>query len=57
MPWAVAWYADRPSVWIPLKYQDFMGMSDYAKLPGTLVGLFMTTPQPQRAVLFEHLQG
>ena len=43
MPWAVAWYADRDSVWIPNKFADFMGLSDYAKLPGPLVGLFMTT--------------
>ena len=43
MPWAVAWYADRDSVWIPNKFADFMGMSDYAKLPGPLAGLFLTT--------------
>ncbi len=43
MPWAVAWYADRKSLWIPNKFADFMGMSDYAKLPGPLAGLFLTT--------------
>ena len=43
MPWAVAWYADRKSLWIPTRYQDFMGMSDYARLPGPLAGLFLTT--------------
>ena len=43
MPWAGAWYAERPSVWIPNKLQDFMGLSDYARLPGPLAGLFMTT--------------
>ena len=43
MPWAVAWYADRTSVWIPNKLADFMGLSDYARLPGPLAGLFLTT--------------
>ncbi len=43
MPWAVAWYAERQSLWIPNHYADFMGMSDYSRLPGPLAGLFLTT--------------
>lgn len=42
MPWAVAWYADRKSLWIPDKYRDFMGMSDEGQLNGPLAGLFLT---------------
>ncbi len=42
MPWAVAWYADHKSLLIPNKFKDFMGLSDNAKLPGTLSGLFLT---------------
>ena len=57
MPWAVGWYAQRQSVWIPLKYQEFMGLSDYAKLPNTLAGLFMTTLSRNGAVLLGNLQG
>ena len=36
MPWAVAWYADRKSLWIPDKFANFMSLSDNSKLPGTL---------------------
>lgn len=43
MPWAVAWYADRKSLWIPNKFKDFMGLSDNGKLPGRMAGLFLTT--------------
>ena len=42
MPWAVAWYADRKSLWIPNKLKDLTGLSDNAKLPGTLAGVFLT---------------
>lgn len=42
IPWAVAWYADRPSLWIPNKQKDFLGMSDAGRLPGPLAGLFLS---------------
>ena len=51
MPWAVAWYADRKSLLIPNKFKDFMGLSDNAKLPGTLCGLFLT-PISRNSPLF-----
>jgi 4-amino-4-deoxy-L-arabinose transferase-like glycosyltransferase len=42
MPWAVAWYADRKSLWIPLKLHDFLALSDDGELNGPLAGLFLT---------------
>ena len=42
MPWAVAWYADRQSLWIPVKLKDLTGLADNAKLPGDLAGVFLT---------------
>jgi hypothetical protein len=42
MPWAVALYADRKSLWIPNKLRDVIGLSDDGKLPGTLAGVFLT---------------
>ena len=42
MPWAVAWYADRKSLWIPNKLKDLTGLADNAKLPGDLAGVFLT---------------
>ncbi len=42
MPWAVAWYAERKSLWIPLKLQEFMATSDNGLLSGPLAGLFLS---------------
>ena len=51
MPWAVAWYADRDSLWIPNKLKDLTGLADNAKLPGNLAGLFLT-PISRNTLLF-----
>jgi hypothetical protein len=42
MPWAVGWYADRKCLWIPQKVSDFVQLSDYARLGGPIVGLYLT---------------
>lgn len=42
MPWAVAWYADRKSLWMPTHYRDLMGLSDNNKLSGPVAGLFIS---------------
>ena len=42
MPWGVAWYADRKSLWIPDKFSRLMGLSDEAKLPGVVGGVLLT---------------
>ena len=42
MPWAVAWYADRKSLWIPNKLKEFTDLNDSNRLPGPLAGVFLT---------------
>ena len=51
MPWAVAWYADRESLWIPDRFVQLMGLSDNAKLPGVMGGVLLT-PISRNAPLF-----
>jgi hypothetical protein len=34
MPWAVAWYADRKSLWLPMTLNDFISLNDYNRLGG-----------------------
>ena len=51
MPWAVAWYADRKSLWIPDKFTDLLGLSDEAKLPGTM-GAVLLSPISRNTPLF-----
>ena len=42
MPWAVAWYADRKSLWVPKTIKDFVDLSDYQLLGNHLIGLYLT---------------
>jgi hypothetical protein len=42
MPWAIAWYADRRSLWLPESPKIFADMSDYALLGTPINGLYLT---------------
>lgn len=42
MPWGVAWYADRKSLWLPTTINDFLALNDYNQLGGRIVGLYLT---------------
>src|SRR5205085_11920324 len=42
MPWAIAWYADRRSLWLPDKFQVMTDLNDYKILGGPVNGLYLT---------------
>ena len=42
MPWAVAWYADRRSLWLPDTQRVFNDLGDYNTLGGPVHGLYLT---------------
>jgi hypothetical protein len=42
MPWAVAWYADRRSLWLPETLKTMTDLSDYKTLGGPVNGLYLT---------------
>lgn len=42
MPWAVAWYANRRSLWLPETIKEFTDMSDYNVLGGPINGVYLT---------------
>jgi len=42
MPWAVAWYADRPALLLPETIKEMIDISDYRVLGGPVYGLYMT---------------
>ena len=42
MPWAVAWYADRRSLWLPYKQEDLIDLSDYKRLGGPVSALYFS---------------
>lgn len=57
MPWAVAWYADRKSLWLPISIQDFVEMNDYNRLNGKIVGLYLTPYSANRSFVGEIVMG
>ena len=42
MPWAIAWYARRRSVWLPETARQMTDLSDYRVLGGPINGLYLT---------------
>jgi hypothetical protein len=57
MPWAVAWYADRKSLWLPITVKDFLDLNDYGRLDGRIVGLYLTPVTGNKAFLSEIVKG
>lgn len=47
-PWFVAWYADVPTAWIPVKRSDFAAMQERAKAHEVNVAGFVMTPVSTR---------
>jgi hypothetical protein len=42
MPWAIAWYSDRKSLWLPQRRKQFYEYHDFESLGGPVVGLYLT---------------
>ena len=50
MPWAVAWYADRKSLWLPYTISDFSDLAEF-RFHGKVNGLFLTPVTGFRGLL------
>jgi hypothetical protein len=57
MPWAVAWYADRQSLWLPMTVRDWIELNDYNQLKGHIVGLHLTPVTGNREFISEIMKG
>lgn len=57
MPWAVAWYADRQSLWLPMSVRDWIELNDYNQLKGHIVGLYLTPVTGNREFISEIMKG
>jgi hypothetical protein len=57
MPWAVAWYADRRSLWLPYEPHDLIDISDYQKLGAPVVMLYFTPVSGTENTLEDLLNG
>ncbi|HEY2801020.1 MAG TPA: glycosyltransferase family 39 protein [Chthoniobacterales bacterium] len=57
IPWAVAWYADRRSVWIPDTVITFTEFNDYGTLGGPLNAIYLTPISGSENTLGDILKG
>lgn len=57
MPWAVAWYADRRSVWLPETIQQFTELNDYSVLGGPVNALYLTPVSGSQSKLGDVMKG
>jgi hypothetical protein len=57
MPWAVAWYADRTSLWLPMTVADYTALNDYNRLQARIVGLYVTPVSRDNRYLSDVLSG
>ena len=57
MPWAVAWYADRKSLWIPDTQRAFTEFNDYNTFGGPINGLYLTPISGSQNKLSDILKG
>lgn len=57
MPWAVAWYADRRSLWVPDTLKTFNDLNDYQRLGGPINGLYLTPISGSQNTLGDVLKG
>ena len=57
MPWAVAWYADRKSLWLPMTIKAFIDLNDYNQLKGQIVGMYLTPVSGNAAYFSDIMRG
>lgn len=57
MPWAVAWYADRQSLWLPMTVRDWLELNDYNQLQGRIVGLYLTPVTGNKEFISDIMKG
>ena len=54
IPWAVAWYADRSALWVPLREKDFIEINDRVRV---VSGMYLTQETLQRESVLEEWLG
>ncbi|MEO5720675.1 MAG: glycosyltransferase family 39 protein [Chthoniobacterales bacterium] len=57
MPWAIAWYADRRSIWLPDTLKTFTEFHDYGVFGAPLNGLYLTPISGSQNTLSDILKG
>jgi len=54
IPWAVAWYADRSTLWMPKREKDFMEINDHVRV---IAGVYLTQKTLEQESVLEEWLG
>ena len=57
MPWAIAWYADRPALWLPESVRAMTDLNDYQTLGAPINGLYLTPISGSQNTLSDIMKG
>jgi hypothetical protein len=57
IPWAISWYADRRSMWLPESVLAFTEFHDYGVVGAPLTGLYLTPVSGSQNLLADILKG
>jgi hypothetical protein len=57
MPWAIAWYADRPALWLPESERAMSSLNDYRILGKPINGLYLTPVSGSQNLLSDIMKG
>lgn len=57
MPWAVAWYANRPALLLPESVREFNRMHDYQELKQPIRGLYLTPISGNQPLISQIYKG
>lgn len=57
MPWGVAWYADRKSLYLPMSLRAFTVLTDYDQLKGQVIGIYLTPISANSSFLYSIMKG
>jgi hypothetical protein len=57
MPWAIAWYSDRKSLWLPSTRNEFYKYHDFESLGAPIVGLYLTPISRDSKLLSDIVNG
>ena len=57
MPWAVAWYADRNSLWLPMSIQSFLDFNDYERVGSKMAGIYLTPISGNKPLISDIVKG
>ncbi len=57
MPWAVAWYARRDSLWLPVSPEEFLELHDFDRLGRPYGGMFLTPITESAGFMNEIVRG